>query len=278
MTGLLVVGADSAIGGRVLARARALGIAAQGTSRRGGGHLALDLAAPDAFAPPPANTAILCAGITAIAACAADFDATRRINVLGMAAVARKLRAQGTHMVFLSTNMVFDGAAALASEDQAPNPASAYGRQKAEAEALILGSGGAAVLRLTKVAWPDLPLLKSWRDDLSRGCAITPHAGRVFAPVHVDLTLSSILELARRRAEGVFHLSAKRDISYGDLAYAMAAQMGARAELVQEVPPPPPCEPGAYPAHTALAMDRLAALLGMAAPDPLAVLSEETST
>jgi len=68
---------------------------------------------------------------------------------------------------------------------------------------------------------------------------------------------------------GIYHVSAKGDVSYGEIALRMAARIGASASLVT---PRRAIEIGIPPeevmAFTSLDASRLSGLTGIAAPDP----------
>jgi len=65
--------------------------------------------------------------------------------------VTERLQVQGSFVIFLSSNQVFDGTTPYRHSDEAVCPLNEYGRQKAAFENWLLGrSKPAAILRLTK--------------------------------------------------------------------------------------------------------------------------------
>lgn len=231
--------------------------------------LRLDLAARVGDWPriPRTDVAVLSAGITSIAACAADAEATARVNVSGTIALAERMVAQGTFVIFLSSNQVFDGSRARRPRGDAPCPISEYGRQKVAVEdAIGRLAPSACVVRLTKVVHPLWPLLQRWREALAAGAAVAPLLGLTLAPVTLDGLLDFLETLIEQRPPGTFHFSGDDDVPYADLAAALIRAAGADPRLLQPIAastPPPGFE--AIPHYTSLDMrlenERFAAAL-----------------
>jgi dTDP-4-dehydrorhamnose reductase len=266
----LVVGADGGIGRPLLSRLRADGRPAVGTTRRAGGDgLHLDLAADPAswHLPDRISVAYLCAAVTSIDACRRDPAGTRVVNVDRTLTLAARLWDRGAHLVFLSTNQVFDGAVPFRSEADGTCPLTEYGRQKAEVETALLAAGDATVVRFTKVVPPDWPLLRSWRDALARGETVEAFGDMALSPVPLGFAVEALARIGATRPGGVFHVSGAADQTYAGLARQLAVAVGADPGLVRETS----CAargipPEAAPAHTALSTDRMRAELGLDAP------------
>jgi len=275
---VLVIGADGAIGTAVAARLEAAGAAVARTSRRGrSADIPLDLAAlPAAWSPPPGiSAAVLCAAVTATEACRDRPDEARRVNVEGTLELGRRLADAGVRIVFLSTNLVFDGSTAFTPATAARCPRTAYGRMKAEAEERLLALGGTTVIRLTKVIGRTLPVIERWRDSLARDEPIRPLADLVLAPVSLDLATTVIAAAAREPVGPILQVSARADVSYADVATRLAARWGASPDLVL---PTSAAELGLaiehLPLHTTLDASAVRDRLGIEPPDPWAAIDE----
>jgi dTDP-4-dehydrorhamnose reductase len=279
---VLVAGADSQIGGALVARFQSLGREVTGTSRRPGetdGWLGLDLAddATRWCLPEKVSVAFLCAAVTGLQACELDPSRTRRINVDGTLALAERLLERGAFVIFLSTNLVFDGSLPHRPAADAVSPQTEYGRQKAAAERGLHALGGdrAAVVRLTKVLTHRDPLLGDWVSRLRRGEPIHPFRQKVMAPVGLDHAVSVLEGVADRRLGGISQVSARRDLSYAEAAEFLCRSVGANPALVQ------PGEPAsadltlaAAPRHTTLCTRRIAKELGIEPPDPFEAIEK----
>jgi dTDP-4-dehydrorhamnose reductase len=275
---VLVIGADSAIGSAVAARLEAAGTAVARTSRRGhSADIPLDLAAlPAAWSPPPGiSAAVLCAAVTSTEACRDRPDEARRVNVEGTLELGRRLADAGARIVFLSTNLVFDGSTPFTPATAARCPRTTYGRMKAEAEERLLALGGTTVIRLTKVVGRTLPVIDHWRDSLGRGEPIRPLADLVIAPVSLDLATTVIAAAAREPLGPILQVSARADVSYADVATRLASRWRASPDLVL---PTSAGELGLalehLPLHTTLDASALRDRLGIEPPDPWAAIDE----
>lgn len=235
----LIVGADGLIGRHLYAALQLSGAQVQGTSRRWGSpHHFVDLAADaGSWTLPEADIVVIAAAMSRIADCENDPTLTRRINVDAALSIAAKVWTEKTHVVFLSSSGVFDGANSLPTPSTPPQPLNAYGRQKMEAEYLLQTAAGTqhglSIIRPTKILGEDTPILREWQAALVDGQAIHPHAWRWMAPISVAWAVRAMLTIAAARAPGIWHLSAARDINFAEFAQRWAALRGYPATLVQ---------------------------------------------
>jgi dTDP-4-dehydrorhamnose reductase len=236
----------------------------------------VDLTAPGTWPGlPKVDAAVLCAGNTSIGACADNPAATAAVNVAGLSALADRLAGQADMVLLLSSNQVFDGAVARRGRADGSCPVCHYGRQKAAAEAHVLGLRGGAVLRLTKVLTPDVPLLTDWSADLAAGRPVTPFENFPLAPVTLGFAVDTIVDILSGGEPGVYQASGADDLSYVDLARGLAAYMGADPGLVVPVQAVP-AELGfeRLPRYSTLEMEVEEARFGRAAPASDSVLEE----
>jgi dTDP-4-dehydrorhamnose reductase len=276
--GVLVIGADSAIGSAIAARLESAGTAVARTSRRGNSaDIPLDLAAlPTAWSPPPGiSAAVLCAAVTSTEVCRDRPDEARRVNVEATLELGRRLADAGARIVFLSTNLVFDGSTPFTPATAARCPRTAYGRMKAETEERLLALGGTTVVRLTKVVGRTLPVIDRWRDSLGRGEPIKPLMDLMIAPVSLDLATTVIAAAAREPLGPILQVSARADVSYAEVAARLASRWRASPDLVL---PTTAAELGLalehLPRHTTLDASAVRDTLGIEPPDPWAAIDE----
>lgn len=184
--------------------------------------------------PAPINAAIFCAAVTSLERCRLDPESSRRVNVVGTIALAKRLVEAGVFVVFLSTNLVFAGEKPFAKPTDLVNPRTEYGRQKAEVESQLLAWGEKiAIVRFSKVMSPYMPLFQGWIRDLKAGKVIHPFSDMVMAPVSLTFAVNVLSEATERRVPGIFHVSAKQDVSYAAAAQHIARKLGVEMELVQ---------------------------------------------
>jgi dTDP-4-dehydrorhamnose reductase len=277
-TGVLIVGADGVIGSAVSSELESRHIPVIRTSRRGtAGSVPFDLSMAATWDPPTlSHGAVLCAAVSDTAQCHAHPQAARGVNVDATVILARRLTMAGNRVVFLSSNMVFDGTIPRTPSDALRCPRTYYGRMKAEAEEAILSLGElATVVRLTKVIHPAMPLLVGWRAALARGQSIEPFVDVPLAPVSLRFAAAVIASATAVAQGGILQVSATNDITYADMAMHLAVSSGVSRDLVRPVAAGASCMPLEHvPAHTTLDGGGLKERLGIAAPGPWAAVAD----
>lgn len=271
----LIVGADGMIG-RALAEALTKDHqAVTETTRRpgttGSRRILLDLSSDPSAVPLPAplSIAYLCAAATSVEECERDPEGTAKVNVDHTLALARRVTALGARLVFLSTNIVFDGRKGFAKAEDAATPRSAYGRQKLAVERELLTLNPAhSIVRLTKVLGPKPPLFLEWVRRLRSGLPVEPFRDKVMSPVPLPFVIDVLRRLGDGNHGGILQVSGSRDVTYAEIAFHLASQVGAPASLVRPVDGRSRLlDPALAPDHTTLDTGRLESDLGMRPPD-----------
>ena len=279
---VLVVGAGGMIGSALQTTLTSRGIPTVGTTRTGnGGAILLDLLAEPATwrIPDHIATAVLCAAITSTKACRERSAEARRVNVDATVALGRLLAGRGCRIIFLSTNMVFDGSVPFVPADTPTCPRTPYGLLKAEAEGELLSLGDAVtVVRLTKVFGPFPQLLQEWQGRLRAGDPIHPFADLVMAPVPLRHAVEVVAGVIAARLPGIVQVSATEDLSYAAVAVRLAESLGVDRSLVQPTLATAHRHDIEYvPRYTTLDASRARDALGLPAPNPWTALEEYTS-
>jgi dTDP-4-dehydrorhamnose reductase len=166
--------------------------------------------------------------------------------------------AVGAHVVLISTDWVFDGTQAGATEDEPPNPINAYGFLKAASELVVLERAArGAVARIAGVAgvhWARPALPRQQDAGLGYLCASvvqTLRSGQRFivweSPdincIATPTLASDAAELVWRVLdgghEGVLHCVGGESVDRVTLARRTAQAFGLDAELIDVGPPDP---------------------------------------
>lgn len=275
----LIVGGDSGLGQRLVRRYAAIGQSLIASSRRpprSSDWLHLDLAdEPTAWRlPDQVGTAYLLAAITSQAVCAADPERAMRVNLHHTVALGKALLERGAHLVFVSTNHVFNGASALRQPDEPPVPLTEYGRIKACAETRLRALGSAVtVLRLSKVVDPQTTLICGWLSNLRSGKPVAPFLDARISPVSAELAVEALWRLGEDRIVGIHQLSALEDVSYAAIARRLARLWDLDEGLVRPTTTEAAKWQGEpFPQHTTLDSRSLNAATGIVAPHALAVV------
>ena len=188
------------------------------------------------------------AAFTAVDACEAEVDRAFAINAFGTRNVAEAARIVGAHVLYVSTDYVFDGSSQLPYREwDAPNPQSIYGRSKLGGEqeldpgstivrtSWVAGRFGnnmvKTVLRLARQGSGPLRFV-----DDQHGCPTMAHD---LAPTIVDLAIG--------HRPGIFHVTNQGATTWYEFARAILDFAGLDSRRVEaisasELTPPRPAK------------------------------------
>lgn len=280
---ICVVGADSLIGSALCERLNRSGQPVLKTSRRPQEPetLFLDLRQDvSAFeVPQGVSLAFFCAAVNSLEECRREPLATAQVNVTNTVALASRLCRQGARIIFLSTNLVFDGTTPFTAADTVPAPRTQHGRQKAEAEQQLSALADAVcIIRLTKIIGPQMRLLQQWIAALDDEQVIHPLSDKVFSPLSLSFAVDLFARVIDHSPTGILQVSADRDVTYAQLAHRLAERMGVDSSLVQPVSAQ---SSGLFlehlPRHTTLDCGRVSRELDLEIPGAWATLDEVIS-
>jgi dTDP-4-dehydrorhamnose reductase len=274
----LVVGADGQIGGALFFYLKQALVPVLGTvldpNQTGSDRLILDLKKDlgNWRLPHPVGVAYFCFGVTKLKECSQDPRGSARINVQAALDLARILTAQGTFVIFLSSNQIFDGTRPQEKADSPFSPVNEYGRQKAQAEQGLREFGDqVAVVRLTKVLGPQT-IFSDWAVALKAGKPIEALSDLSLCPVPLKGVVSILRLIADRKEGGIWQISGEKDLSYTEAARVGAQTLGVDPELIKPISrTKTDLGPEMGGLYTSLNTDRLTKDLGISLP-PVATL------
>lgn len=277
---ILIVGTEGLLGNALLTSGRLRGLSILGTmiqpDKDSSGILQLNLSESLDHWSPPADcrAAVLCAAITSLETCRRDPVGTRHINVTQTVRLTEKLLTAGVFVVFISSNLVFDGTRPLRRAEEVTCPMTEYGRQKAAVEAAYATFGNrVAIVRLTKVTNPRWTLVKGWIQAARSGQPVEAFGDFVCSPIPLDVTARGLLSVAEEGRSGIWQFSADSDVSYADIARHIVRRMNGDESLVRLVSSQSAAVEHS-PAHTTLDATRARHDLGLAFPEPLRVIED----
>ncbi|GAB4421263.1 MAG: dTDP-4-dehydrorhamnose reductase [Bacteroidia bacterium] len=180
------------------------------------------------------------AAMTLVDVCEDDHVGCDAINVDAVATLVALCRQYDTHLVHISTDFVFDGAAGPYRESDVPNPVNYYGLSKLRAEQLILDSGLPAAILRTILLYGATPAMSRsnivlWvKSSLEAGKSIQIVNDQWRSPTLAeDLAAASVLA-ADQRARGIYHISGPDWLGVHELAYRVADFWQLDASLISE--------------------------------------------
>jgi len=245
-----VTGANGLLGSRLcrllVVQGHAVTAVARGERRTVGDYeyLSCDLADHEgtarALSAARPEVIVHTASMTEVDACERTPDAAWAANVLASAHVARHARAAGAHLVYVSTDYVFDGQDGPYDEEARPNPSGVYARTKwLGEEAVRLLAGSWAIARTAVVyGYPPSkrPNFGSWLlETLREG-----KTARLFVDQYVSPSLALnvaelLAELAERRLPGIWNVAGAEVVNRMAFGEALADVFGLERRLLVSI-------------------------------------------
>ena len=184
-----------------------------------------------------------CAAYTDVDAAETDEVAATRINGTGAGILAERCAAVGSTLLHYSTDYVFAGTGSVPyAVDHRREPLNAYGRSKAQGEALVEDSGCDHLL--IRTSWLYAPWAKNFVRTIARLSAHRPslpvvsdQRGRPTSALHLA---QCSLALWQRGCRGIFHVTDGGECSWYEFAAEIVARTGAACQVE-------PCTTAAFP-------------------------------
>ncbi len=263
---MLVAGASGTLGGPLAERAAAAGwdVTATYLTRpdrvRAGTPVRLDLRDPAAVRDVIDVTrpdAIIHAAVTERSG--EGYDDAIRLSGRHLADIAA---ARGIRLVALSTDLVFDGAEGVYTEESPPRPAanSRYGAAKMDAERAIAAICPEALIVRTSLIYDFDPANAqvAWMlAALRRGEPLRLYTDQIRCPIWAVNLADALLELAGKPVSGLLHVVGPEPVSRYDLGTALLDALGHDgARLVEKA-----SAPDTHPKVLHLPVERARAIL-----------------
>jgi dTDP-4-dehydrorhamnose reductase len=247
---VVVTGANGQLGSEVVRVLAATGHEAIAAPRE-------QLAATIATASP--GRVIHCGAWTDVDGCEADPERAMRANGDGTRMVVEAADACGAHVVYVSTDYVFDGEQATAYvESDVPNPLSAYGRSKLAGEHALRATD--AVVRTSWVCGTGGKNIIGAVVQLAAGTAPLRFASdqRSTPTLTADLA-PELVRLSDERRDGIWHVTNQGAVSAYELARAVLERIGDDPARVEPIEAKELGRPAPRPANSVLGSERLPA-------------------
>jgi dTDP-4-dehydrorhamnose reductase len=245
----LLTGASGQLGGyllRELAARNLETVAWSGT--RGGALFGVNLQPVDltdhakvaaAFREARPDVVIHAAARSRIVDCYRDPEHARLVNTRGSALLAELSAEAGARLLYVSTDLVFDGEKGDYREHDAPSPLSVYGRSKADAERAVLTMSRNLVVRVSLLFGPSVVGRLSFFDEQvtagRNGKGVTLFMDDWRTPLSLKTAASALVELARSGETGILHLGGPEKMSRVDMGQRLAAFLGVDPSFIRAI-------------------------------------------
>jgi dTDP-4-dehydrorhamnose reductase len=263
MTRLLVTGASGILGGYLVRRLAQNGhpfVVWNGPHSPGGIDLSDPASVTEAFSDGSPAIVIHAAALARIADCHRNPERAWCINRGGTALLADLCSRSNVRLVYVSTDLVFDGEHAPYRETDRPAPLSVYGQTKAGAEAAVLAQPANVVARVSLLVGPSQQAAPSFFDEqvlaLREGREITLFADEWRTPIDLATAAEALVELALSNESGIFHIGGRERLSRLEMGRELATVLGVCPELVHPVRRESVAAPELRPRDTSLDSSR----------------------
>lgn len=169
-------------------------------------------------------------------------EQTRKINVGGTEIVAEMCQRFQSHLIYISSNAVFDGCNPFYAETDPVNPINYYGQLKVEAENIVRRSNipWAIVRPIMMYGWPypgerDNPVVW-WIRSLKNGALLRVVDNVFNKPLAVWFCAEVIWSIIRQNKTGSFHVAGRDHVSLYEFALLTAEVFGFDKSLIMPVP------------------------------------------
>lgn len=192
----------------------------------------LDAIRPDAV--------IHAGGMTKVDACEMEKEKAYQINVLATESIAKWCKKSHCKLVFVSSDMVFDGEKGNYTEEDSPNPLNWYGKTKSIAEERLLSIHPQSVCARSALIYGKPAVWgSSFSDELikkfSQGEKVKLFTDQFRTPIYVPNLAQALLELAENSFTGIFHLGGPEKIDRYTFGLRLIEQCGFSPDLIQPI-------------------------------------------
>lgn len=209
------------------------------------------------------------AAYTAVDKAESEPDLARQVNAVAPGAIAEEAKRLGALLVHYSTDYVFDGRKSSPyTEDDDPNPLSAYGRTKLEGEERIRAAGCRHLILRT--SWVYGPNAANFYRIIERkalaGEAMRMVDDQASVPTPAPFLAAYTAMLLQAGASGLLNLVPSGEASRYEFAREVVRVLGSRSTVERAKTADFP-SPARRPSYSVLGNARAASILGAPLPD-----------
>lgn len=230
--------------------------------------IATELSVHEVFSKERPEIVVHGAAMTQVDECEQNQEMCERINVQGTSHVVLSAETFSRHLIYISTDFVFDGEKGNYSEEDDAGPVNWYGFTKMQAESLIETCDMPWTIVRTCLVYGNAltgtrPNIISWvKDNLSAGKPIRVVSDQVRTPTYVEDLAAGILLIIEQSAEGTFHISGKDVLTPYDMAIKTAEYFNLDKSLMTKVDASVFSQPGRRPLKTGFDISKARTQLG----------------
>lgn len=177
--------------------------------------------------------------MSGVSDCFRDPALARQTNVTATRLLVEMAEKHSARIVYVSTDLVFNGEKDLYDESDCPAPLSVYGQTKANAERCILSGSRHLVLRVSLMFGPAINGRPSFfQQQISALRANT--SCRLFrdewrTPLDLQTAATGLLDVATSDTTGILHFGGPQRMSRLEMGQRLARHLGSPESLIQAI-------------------------------------------
>tara|TARA_Y100000034_G_C6909557_1_gene423539 strand:- start:9423 stop:10328 length:906 start_codon:yes stop_codon:yes gene_type:complete len=182
---------------------------------------------------------IHCAAIINLDYCEENKKEARETNVLGSEKIAKVTKKLNAHMIYISSDSIFDGERGNYNEEDEPNPLNYYGETKLESEKIISSIlENYTIIRTNIYGWnkQNKVSLAEWMlNKLENKEELHAVKDVFFSPILVNNLGEAILELYNLKYKGIINVAAPNNCSKLDFAKKIAETFNLDKDIITPI-------------------------------------------
>lgn len=162
-----------------------------------------------------------------------------QINVEGTRNIIDAARNTGKRVIYISTDMVFDGSKEAFTEEDEPDPLNWYARTKLEGEEIISASN--LEYAIIRISYPYCASNRTRKDFVHKIIErfykkepVFAVTDQVFVPTHIDDISQALKIFLSRSISGIFHAVGSESISAFDAVKIIAETLNFDQKLIRK--------------------------------------------
>ena len=282
---LLIIGSTGLVGSKVASMAQSYGFDPYCTANTRQSNFArssrldiTDLEATLRLVEETKPRAIVnTAALTNVDYCETHREEADRVNVHGVRNLSEAAQQNGSRLIHISTDSVFDGSSGNYSESDVPNPLNYYSETKRRSEEIVLRMPNFAIARSSVIyGWVPtyglgVPAASAKAlnfglfvlDKLSRSETVNAVRDQYTCPTFANNLSDALLRLARSTLTGIFHTVGRSCVSRYEFALKICEVFGFPSSLVHPILSSELHQIAVRPKNTCLTVERAERALNM---------------
>lgn len=214
------------------------------------------------------TTLIHAAAMTKVDLCERERDRCWDLNVKAVSHLIPVCEQLGIHLVYISTDFIYDGKAGPYNEEALPNPVNFYGQSKLAAENLVKQSEIPWTILRTVLVYGATPGISRsnivlWvKESLEAGKVIQVVDDQFRTPTLAEDLAKGCLLAIQKRAQGIFNISGKDLLTPYDIAQLTAEYFSLNKKLIKRTDSRKFTQPATRPLKTGFVIKKARNVLG----------------